>query len=78
MANITMWAQKMSSSNANVMDARHKAASYNTSETIIISQEDVTKIRKDAELAIIKDKKLTKRVYGTPNLQYSTPMPREL
>ena len=44
MANITMWAQKKSPSNADAMIARLEAAPHNTSETTIISQGDFAKV----------------------------------
>ncbi len=54
MENITMWAQKKSATNVTVA----QGASHSTSETIVISETDAAKIRKDAEEAVKKDEKL--------------------
>ena len=60
MENITMWAEKMSATNVTVA----QRASHSTSETIVISEADAAKIRKDAEDAIRNDEKLRRhRVY---------------
>ena len=50
MVNITMRAQKKSPTKA--MDATKNGASYNTSETTVLSKDDIAKIKKDAEDAI--------------------------
>ena len=49
-----MWAQKKPATNVTVA----KMASHSTSETIVISEADAAKIRKDAENAISNDVKL--------------------
>ncbi|MDD5855262.1 MAG: hypothetical protein PUC90_02850 [Prevotella sp.] len=54
MENITMWAQKKSATNVTVA----QRASHSTSGTIVISEADAAKIRKDAENAIRNDEKL--------------------
>lgn len=54
MENITMWAEKKSATNVTVA----QRASHSTSETIVISEADAVKIRKDAEAAIRNDEKL--------------------
>lgn len=54
MENITMWAEKKSATNVTVA----QRASHSTSETIVISEADAAKIRKDAENAIRNDEKL--------------------
>ncbi|MGN1220175.1 MAG: hypothetical protein ACI4TU_04475, partial [Candidatus Cryptobacteroides sp.] len=54
MENITMWAEKKSATNVTVT----KKASHSTSETIVISEADAAKIRKDAETAIKNDEKV--------------------
>ena len=60
MENITMWAQKKPATNVTVA----QGASHSTSETIVISETDAAKIRKDAEEAVKKDEKLREqRVY---------------
>ena len=60
MENITMWAQKKPATNVTVA----KKASHSTSETIVISEADAAKIRKDAEDAILADGKVREqRVY---------------
>ena len=60
MENITMWAQKKSATNVTVA----QRASHSTSETIVISETDAAKIRKDAEDAIRKEEKIREhRVY---------------
>ncbi len=56
MENITMWAKKRSATNVTV-DTR---SSHSTSETIVISETDAAKIRKDAENAIANDEKIRK------------------
>lgn len=55
MDTITMWADLSS----NVLDARFNRPLSTTSETVVISRDNATKIRKDAELAIEKDVILT-------------------
>lgn len=57
MENITMWAERKSSANA--MDAKTRA-SYTTSGTTIISNDDVAKVKKDAYDAIEKQVKSQK------------------
>ena len=60
MENITMWAQKKSATNVTVA----QRASHSTSETIVISETDAAKIRKDAEDAIRKEEIIREhRVY---------------
>ena len=60
MENITMWAQKKPATNVTVA----QGASHSTSETIVISETDAAKIRKDAEEAVKKDEKFREqRVY---------------
>ena len=54
MENITMWAQKKPATNVTVATR----TSHSTSETIVISETDVAKIKKDAEDAIRKEEKL--------------------
>ena len=54
MENITMWAEKKSATNVTVA----QRASHSTSETIVISEADAAKIRKDAEDAIRNDEKI--------------------
>lgn len=54
MENITMWANKKSATNVTV----GSKPSHSTSETIVISEADAAKIRKDAEDAIKADVKL--------------------
>ena len=54
MGNITMWAQKKPATNVTVATR----TSHSTSETIVISETDVAKIKKDAEDAIRKEEKL--------------------
>lgn len=54
MENITMWANKKSATNVTV----GSKPSHSTSETIVISEADAAKIRKDAEDAIKADAKL--------------------
>ena len=54
MENITMWAQKKPATNVTVA----QGASHSTSETIVISEADAAKIRKDAEDAIRNDAKV--------------------
>lgn len=49
-----MWAEKKSATNVTVA----QRASHSTSETIVISEADVAKIRKDAETAIGNDEKI--------------------
>ncbi len=53
MDTITMWADLSS----NVLDARQKRPLSTTSETVVISRDNATKIRKDAEVAIEEDEK---------------------
>lgn len=53
MENITMWAEKKPATNVTVADK----TSHSTSETIVISEADIAKIRKDAEEAIRNDVK---------------------
>ena len=57
MENITMWAEKKSATNVTVA----QRASHSTSETIVISEADAAKIRKDAEDAIRNWEKLRKQ-----------------
>ena len=60
MENITMWAKKKPATNVTVAEK----ASHSTSETIVISETDSAKIRKDAEDAIHGDEKVREhRVY---------------
>ena len=60
MENITMWAKKKPATNVTVAEK----ASHSTSETIVISETDSAKIRKDAEDAIRGDEKVREhRVY---------------
>ena len=60
MENITMWANKKPATNVTVA----AKASHSTSETIVISEADAAKIRKDAETAIKNDLKAREhRVY---------------
>ena len=60
MENITMWAKKKPATNVTVA----AKASHSTSETIVISEADSAKIRKDAEDAIRGDEKVREhRVY---------------
>ena len=49
-----MWAQKKPATNVTVA----QRASHSTSETIVISEADAAKIRKDAENSISNDVKL--------------------
>ena len=74
MATISMWAEL----SANVPNARNMRPSNSTSKpatvanntgagTVIISPDDVAKIRKDAENAILFDTKVEKMVYGGAN-----------
>ena len=65
MENITMWAQKKPATNVTVA----QGASHSTSETIVISEADAAKIRKDAEDAVKNDEKVREqRVYhGSAN-----------
>ena len=66
MENITMWAQKKSATNVTVAPR----ASHSTSETIVISEADAAKIRKDAEDAIRNDEKLRKqKVNGNADVE---------
>ncbi len=60
MENITMWANKKPATNVTVATK----TSHSTSETIVISEADAAKIRKDAETAIENDGKIREhRVY---------------
>lgn len=71
MENITMWAQKKPATNVTVA----QKASHSTSETIVISEADAAKIRKDAEDAISRDEKLRlSKVNGSVRLQKSAPV----
>lgn len=54
MENITMWANKKPATNVTVATK----TSHSTSETIVISEADAAKIRKDAETAIENDGKI--------------------
>lgn len=70
MENITMWAQKKSATNVTVA----QRASHSTSETIVISEADAAKIRKDAEDAIRNDEKMRKHkinLYYNPRFSIS-------
>lgn len=58
MENITMWANKKPATNVTVATK----TSHSTSETIVISEADAAKIRKDAETAIENDGKITGHV----------------
>lgn len=66
MENITMWAQKKSATNVTVAPR----ASHSTSETIVISETDAARIRKDAENAIRNDEKLREqKVNGNADVE---------
>ena len=66
MDTITMWADLSS----NVLDARQRRPLSTTSETVVISSDNIAKIRKDAEEAIKKDVELLqKQQNGTPTEQ---------
>lgn len=66
MENITMWAQKKSATNVTVAPR----ASHSTSETIVISEADAARIRKDAENAIRNEENLRKqKVNGNADVE---------
>ena len=71
MENITMWAEKKSATNVTVA----QRASHSTSETIVISEADAAKIRKDAEDAIRRDEYLRlSRSNGVVGLKTPSPV----
>ena len=63
MENITMWAEKKSATNVTVAPR----ASHSTSETIVISEADIAKIKHDAERAIELDAKIQQKNESTKN-----------
>lgn len=71
MENITMWAEKKSATNVTVA----QRASHSTSGTIVISEADAAKIRKDAEDAIRRDEYLRfSRSNGVVGLKTPSPV----
>lgn len=71
MENITMWAEKKSATNVTVA----QRASHSTSETIVISEADAAKIRKDAQDAIRRDEYLRlSRSNGVVGLKTPSPV----